>query len=94
MSNRTVARLAAVGESLGDRPNVVLSAGADDHYFHGARRLQFTHSQASIARLSTRGEQRRLDGADHYTIVTHEQYARQVAAVIREVVEIATVRRD
>lgn len=90
MSNRTVRRLAVAGESLGDRPNVVLSAGADDHYFHGERRTRFTESQAAIARLSTRGEQRMLDGAAHYTIVTREQHAREFAGVIREVVELAS----
>lgn len=84
-SNRTVARLAALGEDLGERPNIVLSATADDHYFYGERRARFTASQAAIATLSMRGEQRPVQGADHYTIVTDQRFARQVAAAIGEV---------
>jgi pimeloyl-ACP methyl ester carboxylesterase len=91
MSNRTVARLAAAGESLGARPNIVLSAGADDHYFQGERRARFTASQAAIAQLSEKGEQRLIEGADHYTIVTQEPHARTVVAAIREVVESARI---
>jgi len=40
--------------------------------------------------LSERGEHRKIVGADHYTIVTHERFAQEVAAVVLEVVWAAS----
>lgn len=82
MSNRTVDRLAAVGENLGDLPNIVLSAGAPDEYFHGERRSRFTETQRALAALSTRGEHRVVAGADHYTIVTDRGHAASVTDAV------------
>jgi pterin-4a-carbinolamine dehydratase len=43
-----------------------------------------------LASLSTNGEHRIIDGADHYTILMGQDYALQVAAAIRDVMDAAS----
>jgi pimeloyl-ACP methyl ester carboxylesterase len=78
----------AAGE-LGDRPVIVLSAGAlpsgaggDDPAAH----LATWHAlHAELVALSTRGEQRIVTGAEHITIVTNPTHSAAVIAAVDEV---------
>jgi pimeloyl-ACP methyl ester carboxylesterase len=70
--------------SLGDKPLTVISAGVGSK--DGELELQ-----RSLALLSSRGRQFSMRGADHVTLVTHSEYALQVAAEIRSMVE--TIRQ-
>lgn len=75
------------GESLGNQPLVVLSAGAPGGGFVDDRET-FTAIHEAIARtLSSRGEHRVVAGADHVTLVTDRAHALEVVAAIRTVVE-------
>jgi pimeloyl-ACP methyl ester carboxylesterase len=75
---------------LGDLPVIVLSAGQPDVGFKGEARPKLTAVHSNLARQSTRGVHRMVEGADHYSIVQREEYTPAVTAAIREVVE--TVR--
>lgn len=75
------------GESLGNKPLVVLSAGAPGGGFVDDRET-FTAIHEEIARtLSRSGEHRIVAGADHVTLVTDRAHALEVVTAIRMVVE-------
>ena len=85
--------LLSTGEQLGDRPLIVLSASEPDSAFAAAARARFTALHRRMAEaLSTRGEHRVIDGADHYTIVTSPDYASAVVDVVRDVAAAALAR--
>ena len=67
---------------LGDLPLAVASAGVVP-----AEWLGWAEMQAELATLSSRGAQRTVAGADHYSIVTHEEHAR----ALQQVVEVTLV---
>jgi pimeloyl-ACP methyl ester carboxylesterase len=73
-------------ESLGDLPLMVVSAGtAPEGAVAFVPPFQALHRE--LAALSSRGEYRVIDEADHMSLLTNEQHARQVSAVILELVE-------
>jgi hypothetical protein len=75
------------GESLVNKPLVVLSAGAPGGGFVDDRET-FTAIHEEIARtLSSSGEHRIVAGADHVTLVTDRAHALEVVTAVREVVE-------
>jgi alpha-beta hydrolase superfamily lysophospholipase len=88
----TAADMLVHGEQLGEKPVVVLSAGAaDSDAFPDPARARFTALHAQMAAvLSTKGEHRVIAGADHYTIVTQPDYAHRVAAAIQDVISSST----
>lgn len=75
---------------LGDRPLVVVSAGApflrDDEVGRAAR-AAWLELHAEQAALSTRGEHRTVQAAGHEGLVNVEEYAAEVVRAIRDVVE-------
>lgn len=73
---------------LGDLPLMVLSATEPRSDL--LRVLRILHYE--LARLSSRGEQRVIEGSDHYSIVTSERTARVTTAAILEVVAAARGR--
>jgi pimeloyl-ACP methyl ester carboxylesterase len=83
-------------ESLEYRPLLVLSANKLTAFTDPSTNqdelkiMQELH--ASVAALSSQGTHRIVDGADHLTLVTSQQYAQTVTEAIRQVVEI--VRQD
>lgn len=83
----SAAELLARDEHLAGKPVVVLSAGAPDpSAFPGPSRARFTALHTRLAgTLSERGEHRVVAGADHYTIVTQQEYATAVTGAIRQV---------
>ena len=65
---------------LGEKPLTVITAG------EGSKQGEL-ELQQSLARLSERGRQFVMQGADHVTLVTHRRFALQVAAEIRSMFE-------
>lgn len=77
-----------VGESLEDKPLVVLSAGAPGGGFVDDRETFTAIHQQMAKTLSSRGEHRVIEGADHVTLITDRAHAKEVVAAVREVVEV------
>jgi pimeloyl-ACP methyl ester carboxylesterase len=82
-----LAQQSKAAENLGSLPVVVLWAGhpemsAEDHVL-----LKAIHD--SVLAFSTNTVVRVIDGADHGSIQGNEQYATQISAAIREVIESA-----
>jgi pimeloyl-ACP methyl ester carboxylesterase len=74
-------------EDLSDMPLIVLSAAEPDEAFDPQQREALNRLHARIADQSEFGEQRSVEGAGHITIVTHQQYAAEVAAAIMDMLE-------
>jgi pimeloyl-ACP methyl ester carboxylesterase len=76
-------------KGLGDQPVIVLSAGALASGAGGDEPAAFLATwhalHAELADLSTRGEQRIVTGADHYTIVTDPTHSAAVIAAVDKV---------
>jgi pimeloyl-ACP methyl ester carboxylesterase len=70
-------------EQLPDIPLLVLSAADSGGGFDQQQRSAFTRLHARLAERAPQGEHHTLTNANHLTIVTHEEPARQVAAAIR-----------
>lgn len=68
-------------------PLIMLSAGAADEDIREADRQRFNaiHEREASAR-SRRAEQRIIAGANHYTIVMQQGFAKTVAEEIRQLV--------
>ena len=79
------------GEHLEEEPLVVLSAGDPDAMnFPPDDRRAFTAMNERMALgLSSRGEHRVVQGADHLSIVAEKRYAGEVIDAVRGVVEKA-----
>lgn len=77
--------------NFGDIPIIALTAGEQLH----DPDLPVSFSEvllelhAELASLSTNGEHRIIEGADHYTILMGQDYASQVVAAIRAVIDSA-----
>lgn len=82
------------GEHLRGKPVVVLSAGEPDAMnFPPGDRRAFTAMHARMAEdLSSRGEHKTVEGADHLSVVTDRENAKKVADAVRRVVEEAGAR--
>lgn len=79
----------AIRESglLGAKPLVVLSAGQDEGLSEGEHtRITDMHREMADS-ISSEGEHRIIEGADHSSIVTERQHAQVVAHTVQEVVE-------
>jgi pimeloyl-ACP methyl ester carboxylesterase len=76
--------MAQVGNtSLGDRPVIVLSA----HPSEKSEMLTFWLSlHPELAKLSTKGSHRLVEGADHFSILLNQNHAQNVISAIQEVV--------
>src|SRR5829696_8392213 len=79
------------GEHFRKKPVTILSAGEPDPMsFPGSDRREFTAMHERMARrLSTLGEHRIVEGADHLSIVAERDHARKVSGAIRRVVDKA-----
>jgi pimeloyl-ACP methyl ester carboxylesterase len=72
---------------LGEKPLVILSAGQDEGLSEGEHtRVTNTHREMAGS-ISSEGEHRIIEGADHSSIVTERQHAQDVAHTVQEVVD-------
>jgi len=70
---------AAMLTDFGDKPLVVLTAGAETDATHDA-------AQNKLATLSTDSSHRVVEGASHVGLITDERYAKATTRAIRDVV--------
>ena len=71
---------AAMLTDFGNKPLVVLTAGAETDRTHDA-------AQAKLAALSTNVSHRVIKGARHVMLITNEHYARATTRAVLDVVE-------
>lgn len=82
---------ARAARPLGDLPLVVISAG-DTPPLSAERQLRL-ELHKELASLSSRGSHRILGDATHESLVTNPAYAAQVAAAIRELINVTRTTR-
>jgi pimeloyl-ACP methyl ester carboxylesterase len=87
LGDSAAALLAEKGEDLGDIPMIVLSAAEPGAGFDQRQREAMNALHARLAARSNDGEHRIIDGADHLTLATHEQYTPAVTEAILDLVE-------
>lgn len=78
---------------FGDLPIIALSAGEqlNNPDLPPSSGEVFLELHAELASLSTNGEHRIIDGADHYSILMEQDYARQVVAAIHDVMDAVSL---
>lgn len=71
-------------EDLTDMPLILISGGTPDNDFDEGARPRFNETHVELAELSTQGEYRIVDAANHYTLMTDEDNAGITVDAVRD----------
>ena len=71
-------------ENLTDMPLIVISGGTPDDAFDAGARERFNQTHVQIAELSTQGEYRVVEAADHFTLMTNQSHAQETVDATRD----------
>jgi pimeloyl-ACP methyl ester carboxylesterase len=77
-------------EDVTDMPLIVVSGGTPDDSFDAGARERFNRTHEELAALSTRGEHRVVEAADHFTLMTDQGHAQATVHAIEDLYILAT----